>query len=139
MPVYEMTLDDDELGLMESEPKPNRKFICHMTWLELIVNTIIHIRNQTFHSLSLILIENSAWILNPNSGILIYLSDFVASLQKVKLLSEVNSENNGSFALASYVQNWSNSLTPIVNDNFCKPDTTFRNFFLAKTNLISFV
>lgn len=90
-------------------------------------------RNQTIllHSVNLIVIENSVWILSLNSGILIYLSDFVASLQKVKLI-EVNSENNGSFALASYVQNWSNSLTPTVNDNFCKPDTIQETFFKQK-------
>ena len=39
MPVYEMTLDDDdELGLMELEPKPNRKFTSHKTWTEFKYN-----------------------------------------------------------------------------------------------------
>ena len=98
------------------------------------------IRNQTIslHSVNLIVIENSVWILSLNSGILIYLSDFVASsLQKVKLI-EVNSENNGSFALASYVQNWSNSLTPTVNDHFCKPDTIQETFFSSK-NVLNFL
>ena len=54
MPVYEMTLDeDDELGLMELEPKPNWKFTGHKTW-----NWI-----KSSHSVHLIVIENSVCIL----------------------------------------------------------------------------
>ena len=53
MPVYEMTSDnDDELGLMELEPKPNWKFTGHKTW-----NWI-----KSSRSAHLIVIENSVWI-----------------------------------------------------------------------------
>ena len=58
MPVYEMTSDDDELGLMEKEPKPNRQFSSHKTHATFI--TMLNLMgNLPSHSVNWIMIKNS--------------------------------------------------------------------------------